>query len=427
MSINWPIPTSIGELHPFGGNTWIWNGESWDSLGAYIQGPNGNGSLSTWIVSESPEVSGNAWISANQNPNPTLIEVYINKIDEAGNDQSEMLTSLTGLAITNIPVVFTITDGVGVVSFIVDSVSVPVENQFMVSSSNIIQYDILSGPLSYVLSYNIAGTTTTSAVSATLPVPKIKSVNGMVQISAFDDQNNTDGATLDLYTPIVVTTMDLSQEQINSGVWLEMLIYSKKRGNSTGNRKSGYVIPTSWVDGKNTLHEDIGVPLPTRGGESFYFDFDNDVSVPLGVDRLNHVKILNNTQRINAWEYLNGRWCLVQIEYRDINNNSVLEPAYVPASGRRRSGDKFGKRFAYSPVYTPMYIAFRYIMWNQEANLGSGQFISGPISNIVKVTPKYHAFLQNSDATSRYGEACCIINPEFIATELKCTIETKLP
>lgn len=47
MAINWPIPTTVGEIYsyfdPISGKTysWIWNGEAWKSLGEYTPGPTG--------------------------------------------------------------------------------------------------------------------------------------------------------------------------------------------------------------------------------------------------------------------------------------------------------------------------------------------------------------------------------------------------
>jgi hypothetical protein len=41
MSLNWPIPSFIGEQYTFNGSTWEWNGEAWQSLGPGQPGPTG--------------------------------------------------------------------------------------------------------------------------------------------------------------------------------------------------------------------------------------------------------------------------------------------------------------------------------------------------------------------------------------------------
>lgn len=41
MSLNWPIPSFIGEQYTFAGSTWEWNGEAWQSLGPGSVGPTG--------------------------------------------------------------------------------------------------------------------------------------------------------------------------------------------------------------------------------------------------------------------------------------------------------------------------------------------------------------------------------------------------
>lgn len=41
MSLNWPIPSFIGEQYTYAGSTWEWNGEAWQSLGPGSPGPTG--------------------------------------------------------------------------------------------------------------------------------------------------------------------------------------------------------------------------------------------------------------------------------------------------------------------------------------------------------------------------------------------------
>jgi hypothetical protein len=41
MSLNWPIPSFVGEQYTFAGSTWEWNGSAWQSLGPGQAGPTG--------------------------------------------------------------------------------------------------------------------------------------------------------------------------------------------------------------------------------------------------------------------------------------------------------------------------------------------------------------------------------------------------
>lgn len=41
MSLNWPIPSFVGEQYTYAGSTWEWNGEAWESLGPGLVGPTG--------------------------------------------------------------------------------------------------------------------------------------------------------------------------------------------------------------------------------------------------------------------------------------------------------------------------------------------------------------------------------------------------
>jgi hypothetical protein len=41
MSLNWPIPSFVGEQYTYAGSTWEWNGEAWQSLGPGQSGPTG--------------------------------------------------------------------------------------------------------------------------------------------------------------------------------------------------------------------------------------------------------------------------------------------------------------------------------------------------------------------------------------------------
>lgn len=182
--------------------------------------------------------------------------------------------------------------------------------------------------------------------------------------------------------------------------------------------KAGYVVPSPWIGGVNPLEVELGMNLKTRGGS---------LKWPT-TDRPNHYKLTKPNETINVWEYLNNRFKTAVIPYN--NNVNAATNSYltciIPISRSTYHGLNFGKRFAYSPTYTPLYIAFRYITWDNTANDGKGDFISGPLSKVVKITSLYHPFVQNMISDTHTS---CSINPKFTenATHLKCTIETKLP
>lgn len=355
----------------------------------------------------------------------------------------------------------------------------------------------------------VPGARGTSGTLFNLPIPKVWlgrapfEANGIKDINLFDPESGGSSGVASLHRTPYVTAQDISQEQIDKNVWVEMLFYKRKTtvtrhgnrhvtniistdyatpftvdgeytvntiGDGTGLTllvtivegeivntvivtpginyvtesvtvlgtelggtspandvlyeieiysykitKSGYVVPSPWVDGANTLATQIGVPIKTRGG-----------TLPtISADRPNHYKLTKANENIPVWEYLHNRFKLFSVGYN--NNSSGDLPALacvIPVS--RSTYSKGFKRFAYAPSYTPLYIAFRYIMWDTEANGGNGDFISGPLSRVVKITALHHPFIQ-THLSDEF--ATCEPNPNFIenSTALKCTIETKLP
>ena len=151
------------------------------------------------------------------------------------------------------------------------------------------------------------------------------------------------------------------------------------------------------------------------------------MSVPLGVDRPNHYQVTSVNQQIPVWQYLSGRFTTRDIRYLDSSGSLATESVTIPVSRRSNMGVNPTGRYAYSPEYTPMYVSFRYIMWDALANEGRGQIISGPMSNIVTVAALKHPFDQDPGATVIFGKPCCTVSPDYDKFELLCTIETKLP
>jgi hypothetical protein len=246
----------------------------------------------------------------------------------------------------------------------------------------------------------------------------------------FDQNANTYTGSTDIHLYPMVSANDLTIEQINEGVWVEMLVYRRSRTTKKDGVKKiskGYIIPSPYEGGINTLESELGIPLLTRGGIPSWFDTSVSDNVPLGVDRPNHYKVNAINEQIPVWEYLLARFCLVDIEYRNSSAAIATQTVLLPVSRRTYQGVNPTSRYAYSPEYTPMYIAFRYITWDGLANEGLGQFISGPISNTVTIAALKHPFIQDSYATSIFGLPCCEVNPLYDNTQLLCTIETKLP
>lgn len=116
-------------------------------------GVNGIGTTSSWIASESPEVSGNFYYASDL---AGVVTLNINLLDENGVDQTPMFITLAALVQVGLPVVFTITNGTLILSFYVTSASPTPSGQFTIIGPAI-RDDGLSGPSSYVVSYNTSG------------------------------------------------------------------------------------------------------------------------------------------------------------------------------------------------------------------------------------------------------------------------------
>jgi hypothetical protein len=121
---------------------------------AGVTGSAGNNNISSWIASESPEVPGNMYVSISGN----VVLADINPLDSTGTDQTVIFNSLAGLVLSDIPTIFTISNGSLAISFVVNSVTVNGADRFSVSGVSI-HYESLSGPDLYSVSYNIKGDT----------------------------------------------------------------------------------------------------------------------------------------------------------------------------------------------------------------------------------------------------------------------------
>ena len=106
----------------------------------------------------------------------------------------------------------------------------------------------------------------------------------------------------------------------------------------------------------------------------------------------------------------------------------------MPIAKKLNPGDKATSRYSYSPAYTPMYVAFRYVAWdagggpiNPATGNPYGEIVSGPLSKVVKILHKNVPFIVDAAASATYGAPCAYINGMHVPTVLHCMIETHLP
>jgi uncharacterized repeat protein (TIGR03803 family) len=276
--------------------------------------------------------------------------------------------------------------------------------------------------------------------SGLLPLPTPK-----VQISSFyqgmsevyivvSNQSNTaiEGyATMSRF-PIVVTTGFLEDHFSNpeNRIFVEMLTYKrkyKKRNpdSSTRSNKSGFVVTSKQI-------ADVGFDTSLPWGPNFWsrsgLQSISGVTSTLPFDRPNHYEVMGHTiSTIPVYEYLNGRFIYYPVEYQDTTNSLTGIDAVVPMVGRRKLGKRPTSRFAYSPVYTPLYVCFRYIQWIPSANGGKGQIIEGPMSKIIKVMSEQFAFNVNYSLSAVYGTPVADISPFFDPWRLNCYFESNVP
>jgi hypothetical protein len=256
-----------------------------------------------------------------------------------------------------------------------------------------------------------------------LPIPKVylsgeNAIDPLNTIQSYDPTANLPGINITLVNSPYVTAQDLTEDQILQGVWVEMVVYRRKR-----NRKSGYTVPPPYEGSINTLEAALGTTLFTRGGVHRTNSGANLVSV----DRPNHFRVSSVNEKINVWQYLNGRFIDDVVKYRDTGGVTQNLSCVYPISRSSGGGTLPSSRFAYSAVYTPMYIGFRYIMWDSSLNNGLGQFIVGPMSRVIKIAAEIHPFVYDNAASLGLGLPACTINAGYDKTRLNCWFETRLP
>jgi hypothetical protein len=237
---------------------------------------------------------------------------------------------------------------------------------------------------------------------------------------------------LTLYYPPVVISNDFTEWDINNNqIFVEMCVYKrkskKKRLDNSKYIKSGYVVPTPYY------YDDIigsywtqswPQNFWTRGGQSSSIG----AATQSFLNKPNHYPVTSINQVINVYEYLNARFGVFSVGYRDYSSPSTITTTncLIPISGRYSAGkNKPTNRFSYSPFLTPMYICFRYIIWDPNANSGRGQIISGPLSRTIKITNKEFPFLPDFTTPESAYIPVAKINPNWVGKEfmLKCNME----
>jgi hypothetical protein len=144
--------------------------------------------------------------------------------------------------------------------------------------------------------------------------------------------------------------------------------------------------------------------------------------------------VTGHNQYIDLSPMIWNRWELYGVEYRNSLGVQATYSTYVPVANKRSQINRPTSRYSYSPVYVPMYVAFRYVAWDASAgpidpSTGSpyGEIVSGPLSRVVKIIHHNEPFLLDYYASSVYGLPCAYINPKHVPTQLNCMFETHLP
>jgi hypothetical protein len=274
-------------------------------------------------------------------------------------------------------------------------------------------------------------------VGISLPVPKVFLRGGTALIQALDA--STGGQFDDiLYLhkyPLVIGN-DLTQELIDTyPIYVEMVHFKRK---SKGKHpKSAYVVEPDLrfnEDGDRTWNVAWPQNFFTRnqspswspGGVPYYAE--STPGVPVLLNRPNWYRILQVNEQIPVWQYLNSRFYGANVAYRNQDGNDSDIDTIVPVYGSKNTSKNVAtNRYPYSSIYTPLYVAFRYIAWVSSANGGLGQIVSGPLSRVIKVVHKDFPFKYDYNASGIFGVPCASISDKYSMTELQCFFETRLP
>ena len=264
-----------------------------------------------------------------------------------------------------------------------------------------------------------------------LPVPLVKlqtifSGSGSTVVTL--NGNNTVGSNIKLMNPPKIIAQDLSQEQLNHGVFIEMVQYKMKGGKLNNSKGGGYIVqPLMEDDGfgniTNGLQTKImtyyGKTINNRGGIQTYNDGGLGSTTPLIVPRMNHYQVYNPNEVVLLDDYFEGRFRYTFVSYYSgVTSLGLLFNIPTPITNsqknvrwKKKSGNSGTTyRLCYDGRLTSLYVAFRYLMFDPYSNEGKGKFIEGPLSKTIKVTNKFFPFLKTPT------DGVCTVNPAFTAS-----------
>lgn len=263
-----------------------------------------------------------------------------------------------------------------------------------------------------------------------LPVPNLKLEKGTISLQTLNTNNIGFPVTLSGIPKIMPD--DLSQEQIDNGVWIEMLIYRKSAGKPP---KRGFVVPPSYnwdgSIGTNPLQDELstlypGVKIKNRGGLTL---FAGSPATPLQISRPNHRRITDLTTPIYVGDYLNGRFREDYVRYLNSAGTPTDLLLFVPVSRTRVNTGRanVGTRFCYTNKLTPVYVKFRYIMFEPNLTTNKGRFITGPLSPTVKIALENFPFVPTGvlEINNKFKVTCEPTDKDY--KTLKTYIESNLP
>lgn len=270
------------------------------------------------------------------------------------------------------------------------------------------------------------------STSFAMPTPNISLNTNNENLEVFDWANNqADTAhTINIISQIICTIQDFPDDFFsNNDVYIEMVVFKRKskKGNNLIH-KSNYTVPSPHYVTTGYTYPVWGSSFWTRSGS--HKIILASVSQDVNIDRPNHFVVSANTQQINLTPMLNGRYFLKDVAYRDSNGVQQLQNCLIPLSGYYKGGkNKPTNRFAYSPFYQRMYVAFRYVVFDPKANGNRGQIYSGPLSKTIKISPKVFPFQDDYNSNIIIGLPTCYIHPNYAANKfnLKANFETNVP
>jgi hypothetical protein len=269
-----------------------------------------------------------------------------------------------------------------------------------------------------------------------LPVPLVKLQtlplgvgSNVVTLNA----NNTVGSNVKLINPPKIIVQDLSLEQINHGVFIEMVQYKMKGGSGLQNNSKGggYIVqPLMEDDGlgniinglQNRIMTYYGKTINNRGGIQTKYDSGSPGSTtPLIVPRMNHYQVIGINEVVPLDSYFEGRFIYRTEGYVSgatspfsgiLNNVPVPYTNAQKNVGRKKKSGILGLPYqmCYGGSLTSLYVSFRYLMFDPYSNEGKGKFIEGPLSKTIKVTNKFFPFLKTPT------DGICTVNPVFTAS-----------